>query len=70
MADYTVVESVSQALENTLSAALGTIGTPSPRARLHNLKPPPSPTPPTLTLFLYEVSEDATVRNRGPARVM
>jgi hypothetical protein len=69
--DFTVVERVSQALERTLTVALSIVDAQTPPiARLHNLKPPPSTTPPTLTLFLYEVTEDPTVRNRGPSRVL
>jgi hypothetical protein len=69
--DYTVVERVSHALERTLTAALSTVDAQTPPiARLHNLKPPPSLTPPTLTLFLYEVTEDPTVRNRPPDRML
>jgi hypothetical protein len=69
MADYTVIEAVSRALQRVLTDALAAVGgVVPPSAVLHNLRPPPGGQPPVLTLFLYEVSEDPTVRNRDPVR--
>lgn len=71
MADYTVIEAVSRALQRVLTNALATVGgVVPPSAVLHNLRPPPGGQPPVLTLFLYEVSEDPTVRNRDPVRTL
>lgn len=69
MANYTVIEAVSRALQRVLTEALAAVGgAVPPTAVLHNLRPPPGGQPPVLTLFLYEVSEDPTVRNRDPMR--
>ncbi len=69
MADYTIVDQVSRALEATLTAALADVDPiDPPRAERHNLKPPPTGQRPILTLFLYEITEDPTLRNRDPSR--
>jgi|SRR5690242_5796650 len=69
MAGYSVVNLVSRALEQLLTAALADIDPANPPfAQLHNLKPPPGGQPPVLTLFLYEIIEDPTVRNRNLSR--
>jgi hypothetical protein len=69
VADYTAIEAVSRALQRVLTEALAAVGgVVPPTAVLHNLRPPPGGQPPILTLFLYEVSEDPTVRNRDPIR--
>lgn len=69
MGDYTTVGRVSRALQRVLTEALVAVdGTIPPIAQLDNLHPPPSGQPPVLTLFLYEIVEDATVRNRDQQR--
>jgi hypothetical protein len=69
MADYTVVARVSRALQDVLTEALADVDPAAPPvARLHNLKPPPAVNPPVLTLFLYEITEDAATRNQAHER--
>lgn len=69
MANYTAIEAVSRALQRVLTEALAAVGgVVPPTAVLHNLRPPPGGQPPLLTLFLYEISEDPTVRNRDLLR--
>jgi hypothetical protein len=71
MADFTAVERVSRALQRVLTDALLAVnGDEPPIALLHDLQPPPGGQPPVLTLFLYEISEDHTQRNRGPRRLL
>jgi hypothetical protein len=71
VADFTAVDQVSRALQRVLTVALEAVDEDDPPiARLHNLQPPPAGQPPVLTLFLYEISEDHTLRNRGPERVL
>jgi hypothetical protein len=41
-----------------------------PQVHLSNLKPVPAGQPPVLTLFLYEITEDVTMRNRPLARAL
>jgi Pvc16 N-terminal domain len=68
-ADYTVIEAVSRALQRVLTEALAVIDSDVPPiAAPHNLQPPPGGQPPVLTLFLYEVTEDYTMRNRDSTR--
>ncbi|OLB75213.1 MAG: hypothetical protein AUI14_21455 [Actinobacteria bacterium 13_2_20CM_2_71_6] len=71
MAGYPTISRVSRALQGLLTDALTVVdpGNP-PIAQLSNLKPPPGGQPPVLTLFLYEITEDATVRNRGHRRIL
>jgi hypothetical protein len=60
-----VISAVSETLEARLTAGLGTLGPPAPRAQLHDLVTPVTGDPPTVTLFLYDIVEDPTVRNRS-----
>ncbi|MEU4689781.1 DUF4255 domain-containing protein [Actinoplanes sp. NPDC023714] len=71
MGGFDSIERVSRALENLLTDALRELGgSRPPVAQLHSLKPPPSRQPPVLSLFLYEISEDPTVRNRPEQRTV
>lgn len=71
MAEYTAVRQVSLALQRVLTSALAAVDADDPPvARIHDLQPPPGGQPSMLTLFLYEISEDHTSRNRGPERVV
>jgi len=71
MAEYTTVSRVSRALQRILTEALAVVDPANPpTARLHDLKPPPGGQPPVLTLFLYEISEDVTIRNRVQQRAL
>jgi hypothetical protein len=71
MAGYTTISRVSRALQNLLTDALVDVDQVNPPiAQLSNLKPPPGGQPPVLTLFLYEITEDPTVRNRPHERLL
>ena len=71
VADFTAVLGVSRALQRTLTAALSAIdGDAPPEVRLDDLQPPPQGGGAVLTIFLYEITEDHTVRNRDPQRVL
>lgn len=65
MADADVLSAVSETLEARLTSGLSTLGPPAPVARLHDLVRPVTSDPPTITLFLYEISEEASLRNRA-----
>ena len=69
MANFDIVKLVSEALETHLTARLGVIPG-APVARLHHLQPPPGNSPPVLTIFLYDLCEDATMRNRPAIMAM
>lgn len=64
MAGSDVLVAVSETLQNRLTAGLSTLGPPVPVAEVHDLASVPSNTPPRATLFLYDVVEEPTVRNR------
>jgi hypothetical protein len=65
MSEFTAIERVSRALQKVLTDGLITVdGAIPPVAQLDNLQPPPGGQPPVLTLFLYEIVEDHTIRNR------
>jgi hypothetical protein len=67
--DYAVIGDVSATLTATLTDALSVIvPVPPPIAQVHDLVGNVSMDPPTLTVFLYEIVEDATVKNRPPIR--
>lgn len=70
MANADVISAVSETLRQRLDAGMSTLGTLSPpRAVLDDLTSPPSTTTnPVLTLFLYDIVEDASVRNRPKSR--
>jgi hypothetical protein len=71
VADFTVIERVSRALQRLLTSALLAVdGDVPPVARLDNLQAPPNGQPPVLTLFLYEINEDYSLRNREGPRVL
>jgi hypothetical protein len=71
VADFTIVERVSRALQRMLTGALAAVdGAEPPVARLDNMQNPPGGHPPVLTLFLYEINEDFSVRNREGQRVL
>jgi hypothetical protein len=67
MPDYSVIADVSETLRLTLHDALQTLGMPPhPTAEVHDLNGQISTNPARLTLFLYEVVEDPSQRNRPP----
>lgn len=72
MANSEVVASVSRTLLARLNASLSGLavpGGPAPVAVLDDLASKPASDPPRVTLFLYDIVEEATVRNRGKTTV-
>jgi hypothetical protein len=65
VADFPVIADVSTTLQVLLDGALTAVGA---SARLHDLSAPVPTNPPVLTIFLYEVGEDAYSRNRPDRR--
>jgi hypothetical protein len=64
-----VISDVSTVLEQLLTDAMRTLTAPPPPiARLHDLIGTIPTAPPLLTLFLYEVCEDPSMRNRPKLR--
>lgn len=70
MGDFGVVADVSTIIVNRLTQALAPLGTPlgRPVAVLDDLSENVQIDQPKLTVFLYEIAEDPTSRNRGPVR--
>jgi Pvc16 N-terminal domain len=64
VASYDVLAAVSETLQNRLTAGLSTLGPPVPVAEVHDLASLPTSAPPRATLFLYDVVQEPTVRNR------
>jgi hypothetical protein len=65
MAGFSVIADVSATLQRLLDTALNPLNV---SARLHDLGTPVPTNPAILTIFLYEVSEDAASRNRPDRR--
>jgi hypothetical protein len=72
MANADVISAVSATLESRLTAGLKSLGGLNPPvAELNDLVAPVTEDPPRVTLFLYQILEDASVRNRaGIGRVV
>jgi len=69
MGDFGVVADVSSIIRDRLNSALvGLTPPPSPVAELNDLSEQVQVTGPKLTIFLYEIAEDPTSRNRPPVR--
>jgi hypothetical protein len=69
MPDFSVIADVSRTLESVLTTGLSTLAPPPPPvAEVHDLQGPISTNPARLTLFLFEVVEDASQRNRPHVR--
>ncbi|MEV4319022.1 DUF4255 domain-containing protein [Actinocrispum sp. NPDC049592] len=69
MGDFGVIADVSTIIVETLNQALDGLGMlEKPIAKLDDLLDTPTTPPPTLTVFLYEIAEDPTSRNRPPVR--
>ena len=69
MPDFNVIADVSLTLQNVLTDALSTLlPAPPPIAQVHDLTGAISQSPATLTLFLYDVAEDPSARNRPRIR--
>jgi hypothetical protein len=63
MPDYAVIADVSSTLTARLTDAMSAL-VPPPLVQLHNLVGAIPTDPPLLTVFLYEIVEDATSKNR------
>jgi hypothetical protein len=66
--DFSVIADVSKTLEGVLTAAFANLGPQPPIAEIHDLSGQISTQPARLTLFLFEVAEDAGLRNRPPVQ--
>lgn len=67
---FNVIADVSLTLQNVLTDSLSIlVPAPPPIAQLHDLRPGNIPeAPPTLTIFLFDVAEDPSARNRARIR--
>jgi len=71
MADSGVIGDVSETLISALNDALGSLfPAPAPQAILHDLQGTIMTNPATLAVLLYEVTEDASTRNRHMQRAV
>jgi Pvc16 N-terminal domain len=69
MAGSDVISDVSAVLEQLLTDAMSTLTVPPPPiAELHDLTGDIPTAPPRLTLFLYDICEDPSLRNRPRVR--
>ncbi|VTU20103.1 hypothetical protein H4CHR_00518 [Variovorax sp. PBS-H4] len=68
MASSSVIADVSLTLEAVLTRAFSTLQPGPPVAQVHDLQGAISTAPARMTIFLFEVVEDASVRNRAPLR--
>lgn len=69
MPDFNVIADVSLTLQNVLTDALSILlPAPPPIAQVHDLQGAISQSPATLTLFLFDVGEDPSARNRPRVR--
>jgi hypothetical protein len=68
MPDFGVIADVSETLQVVLTDALSTLAPGPPVAEVHDLATPGATNPPRVTLFLFEVGEDAAQRNRPAVR--
>jgi hypothetical protein len=67
--DSGVIAAVSETLQSVLTEALSTLQPlPAPVAEVHDLQGTISTNPARLTLFLFEVGEDPSARNRPRVR--
>jgi hypothetical protein len=68
MPDFGVIADASETLEFVLTDALSSLAPGPPIAEIHDLATPGATNPPRVTLFLFEIAEDPTQRNRPPVR--
>lgn len=66
MSDSAVIADVSETLQSVLTDAFSTLAPGPPVAEIHDLQGAISTAPARMTIFLFEVVEDATLRNRPP----
>lgn len=62
-----MIDAVSLTLVKVLADGLGVLS-PAPAVEVHDLLTAPSSASPRVTVFLFEVGEDTSARNRPPAR--
>jgi len=67
VSDFGVISDVSSTLESVLSTSLGTLN-PAVTAEVHDLQGNIPLAPARVTLFLFEVSEDPSAKNRPRIR--
>jgi hypothetical protein len=65
VANSDVLASVSATLVARLTDGFSDLGPPAPVANLDDLRRTPADDPPQVTLFLYDIVEEATLRNRA-----
>jgi hypothetical protein len=70
MPDHSVIADVSETLRVVLTDALSILTPGPPVAEVHDLAETTTNSPPRVTLFLFEVAEDPTQRNRPPIRAI
>lgn len=71
VSDSAVIADVSATLQTVLTAAFSTLlPAPQPVAEIHDLQGAISTTPARMTVFLFEVVEDPSLRNRPPNRTV
>lgn len=63
MADYPVIDDVSETLRVVLTNGLSSL-TPAPTVQVHDLQGPIATTPAHVTICLYDVIEDPSAKNR------
>ncbi|GLF93388.1 DUF4255 domain-containing protein [Streptomyces yaizuensis] len=69
MGDFGVIADVSNIIVETLTESLSTLSQVEPPvAELNDLSGTVQTPPPKLTVFLYEIAEDPSARNRPPVR--
>ncbi|GLY05324.1 MULTISPECIES: DUF4255 domain-containing protein [Actinoplanes] len=68
MGDYSVIGDVSEIIESALNRALVDLQPAGAVAELNDLSETIPPDRPRLTVFLYEIAEDPSSRNRPPVR--
>jgi Pvc16 N-terminal domain len=68
MADHSVVGDVSAIIVRTLSTAFQDLQPAPPRVELNDLSDAVQVSTPVLTVFLYDICEDPSSRNRPPLR--
>ena len=69
VASSDVLAAVSTTLVERLKAGVSDLSNPPPKVDLNDLENTPPKDPPLVTLFLYDIVEEASLRNRArPAR--
>jgi hypothetical protein len=68
--DFGVIAAVSETLRSVLANAVGSLDNPPPTAEISDLRGTIQSTPARLTLFLFEVGEDPSARNKPRVRIV